>query len=67
MASATQAARVPPALLGLFLIFSRIGLTRFGGGLSGWRIAGAWGRHRRYDTRQYTPPSARPSVPSSHS
>ena len=28
----------PPTLLGLFLIFSRIGLTSFGGGLSGWLL-----------------------------
>jgi chromate transporter len=27
-----------PTLLGLFLIFSRIGLTSFGGGLSGWLL-----------------------------
>lgn len=38
MVAATQAARVPPTLLGLFLIFSRIGLTSFGGGLSGWLL-----------------------------
>jgi Chromate transport protein ChrA len=28
----------PPTLTGLFLIFSRIGLTSFGGGLSGWLL-----------------------------
>lgn len=28
----------PPTALGLFLIFSRIGLTSFGGGLSGWLL-----------------------------
>jgi chromate transporter len=28
----------PPTPLGLFLIFSRIGLTSFGGGLSGWLL-----------------------------
>ena len=28
----------PPTLLGLFLIFSRIGLTSFGGGVSGWLL-----------------------------
>jgi chromate transporter len=28
----------PPTLLGLFLIFSRIGLTSFGGGLSAWLL-----------------------------
>jgi chromate transporter len=28
----------PPTLLGLFLIFSRIGMTSFGGGLSGWLL-----------------------------
>ncbi len=28
----------PPTLSGLFLIFSRIGLTSFGGGLSGWMM-----------------------------
>ncbi|HZZ10049.1 MAG TPA: chromate transporter [Paraburkholderia sp.] len=28
----------PPTLAGLFLIFSRIGLTSFGGGLSGWLL-----------------------------
>jgi chromate transporter len=28
----------PPTLLGLFFIFSRIGMTSFGGGLSGWLL-----------------------------
>jgi chromate transporter len=28
----------PPTLTGLFFIFSRIGLTSFGGGLSGWLL-----------------------------
>jgi len=28
----------PPSILQLFLIFSRIGLTSFGGGLSGWLL-----------------------------
>jgi chromate transporter len=30
------AAIAPPSLLGLFLILTRVGLTSFGGGLSGW-------------------------------
>ena len=40
-ASAVPAAPKPdqrPTALGLFLIFSRIGLTSFGGGLSGWLL-----------------------------
>jgi chromate transporter len=31
-------AKPPPTALGLFLIFGRIGLTSFGGGLSGWLL-----------------------------
>jgi len=38
MPTATKPAHKPPTLLALFLIFSRIGLTSFGGGLSGWLL-----------------------------
>lgn len=38
MADPPLPASPPPTALGLFLIFSRIGLTSFGGGLSGWLL-----------------------------
>ncbi|MDR6411965.1 chromate transporter [Paraburkholderia terricola] len=38
MSKQTANASGPPTLTGLFLIFSRIGLTSFGGGLSGWLL-----------------------------
>ena len=38
MADAPPLSAPPPSALGLFLIFSRIGLTSFGGGLSGWLL-----------------------------
>jgi chromate transporter len=34
----TRTPSPPPTLPGLFLIFSRIGMTSFGGGLSGWLL-----------------------------
>jgi len=37
-ASADAPVGPPPTVLRLFLIFSRIGLTSFGGGLSGWLL-----------------------------
>jgi chromate transporter len=36
--ASTPDASPRPTLLGLFLIFSRIGLTSFGGGVSGWLL-----------------------------
>ncbi|QBR00972.1 chromate transporter [Paraburkholderia pallida] len=38
MTDTTPPTHSRPTLLGLFLIFSRIGLTSFGGGLSGWLL-----------------------------
>ena len=38
MAEPSSLSDVRPSALGLFLIFSRIGLTSFGGGLSGWLL-----------------------------
>ena len=36
----------PPSATQLFLIFTRIGLTSFGGGLSGWLFREFVQRHR---------------------
>ncbi|MCP3725665.1 chromate transporter [Paraburkholderia sp. CNPSo 3272] len=38
MTASTPNASPRPTLFGLFLIFSRIGMTSFGGGLSGWLL-----------------------------
>ncbi|WP_322104488.1 chromate transporter [Paraburkholderia sp. J41] len=38
MTAPARTASPHPTLLGLFLIFARIGLTSFGGGLSGWLL-----------------------------
>ncbi|MGF6769971.1 chromate transporter [Paraburkholderia sp. GAS199] len=38
MSQQTATPTPPPTLTGLFLIFSRIGMTSFGGGLSGWLL-----------------------------
>lgn len=48
-----KASDTPPTATQLFLIFTRIGLTSFGGGLSGWLFREFVQRHRWLDEEEF--------------